>query len=168
MGPVVSMALACGVSVAVSVVVVVAVTKIVVAPILLLSYFYVRVQRRYLATSRELKRLDSIAMSPIFAHFGESLGGLQTIRASRLQKDFMLKNEHLINLSNRANWPLVSANRWLSIQLELMSGTIVFCTALVVAVVFRRQAGLAGLALTAALNFTGMVVMHLCMYVCVF
>ena len=30
-------------------------------------------QTRYVRTSRELKRLDSLAMSPIFGHFGETL-----------------------------------------------------------------------------------------------
>ena len=36
-----------------------------------------------------------------------------------------------------------------------MSGVIVFLTAIIVTVVFRTDAGLAGLALTSALNLTG-------------
>lgn len=35
-------------------------------------------QTRYIRSSREIKRLDSLALSPIFGHFGETLqvGGL--------------------------------------------------------------------------------------------
>lgn len=33
------------------------------------------VQKVYRATSRELKRIDSISRSPLYAHFGETLTG---------------------------------------------------------------------------------------------
>lgn len=61
----------------------------------------------------------------------------------------------LLNESNRAYWPLMTVNRWLSINLDIMSGLIVFLTAITVTVIFRSNAGLAGLALTSALNLTG-------------
>lgn len=48
-----------------------------------LAGVYYWVQRYYLRTSRELKRLDSVSRSPIYAHFQESLGGIGTIRAYR-------------------------------------------------------------------------------------
>lgn len=47
-----------------------------------------RVQGLYLNTSRELKRLDALAFSPIFQHYGESLAGLPTIRAFQRQQLF--------------------------------------------------------------------------------
>jgi ATP-binding cassette subfamily C (CFTR/MRP) protein 1 len=58
-----------------------------------LGALYLYIQRYYLRTSRELKRLDSITKSPIYAHFQESLGGITTIRAYRQQKRFALENE---------------------------------------------------------------------------
>lgn len=47
-------------------------------PLLLI---YKQIQSYYLATSRELKRIDATTKSPIFAMFGETLNGLVTIRA---------------------------------------------------------------------------------------
>ena len=46
-------------------------------------------------------------------------------------------------------------NRWLSLRLELLGIGIVFGAALFVSVLLPRNAGLAGLALTSALNLTG-------------
>jgi hypothetical protein len=45
-----------------------------------LPYSCRRLQQTFIATSRELKRLDSVAFSPIFSHFGETLSGLTTVR----------------------------------------------------------------------------------------
>ncbi|NJR43418.1 MAG: hypothetical protein HC767_12915 [Akkermansiaceae bacterium] len=46
---------------------------------------YLSVQGYYLATSRELNRLNSVAQSPIFSNFTETLAGLITVRAFRKQ-----------------------------------------------------------------------------------
>jgi hypothetical protein len=47
----------------------------------------------YLATSRELKRLDAVSKSPIFAWFSESLAGVSTIRSFNQQSIFIKANE---------------------------------------------------------------------------
>ena len=47
------------------------------------------------------------------------------------------------------------ACRWLSVRLEMLGICIVFGAALFVGVLLPRNAGLAGLALTSALNLTG-------------
>ena len=61
-------------------------------------------QKFYIATSRELKRLDSLAMSPIFGHFSESLAGLLTLRAFRQQAHFTQMNHSKLDHSNRVYW----------------------------------------------------------------
>lgn len=75
-----------------SIVVVAIVTPAALLALLPLSFIYYRVQQLYVSSSRELKRLDSIAASPIFQHFGESLTGLPTIRAFRRQAMFLARN----------------------------------------------------------------------------
>ena len=71
-----------------------------------LTFGYMRVQNLYIATNRELKRLDSIALSPIFSKFSETLSGLITLRAFKKQGQFADQNRALIDQSNRAWWPM--------------------------------------------------------------
>ena len=87
-------------------------TPVFVALILPLSAVYYWVQRYYLRTSRELKRLDSVSRSPIYAHFQESLGGITTIRAYRQQARFAMENEWRVDANLRAYFPSINANRW--------------------------------------------------------
>ena len=49
------------------------VTPVVIVGMIPLVFVYAGMQMRYIKTSRELKRLQSIALSPIFSHLNESL-----------------------------------------------------------------------------------------------
>ncbi|KAL4446696.1 hypothetical protein ABPG77_007940 [Micractinium sp. CCAP 211/92] len=152
----VSSFLNCAISVLWSLIVVVAVSPGILAAILPLTLSYYYIQTRYIRSSREIKRLDSLALSPIFGHFGETLQGLVTVRAFQQQASFEQRNCTLLDGSNRAWWPAQCINRWLSVRLELLGISVVFGTAVLVAVAAQRSAGLAGLALTSALNLTGL------------
>lgn len=58
----------------------------VVVPVVI-SYFCI--MKYFLASSRELMRLESLCHSPIFSHISETLKGLDTIRSRRRQGDFI-------------------------------------------------------------------------------
>src|SRR2546423_4047969 len=90
---------------------------------------YLYIQRYYLRTSRELKRLDSVSRSPIYAHFQESLGGISTIRAYRQQKRFSRENEWRVDANLRAYFPSINANRWLAVRLEFIGSVIILAAA---------------------------------------
>lgn len=126
--------------------------------ILPLAGLYLYIQRYYLRTSRELKRLDSVSRSPIYAHFQESLSGISTIRAYRQQRRFSLENEWRMDANLRAYFPSISANRWLAVRLEFLGSVIILAAAgfsiISVASNSGLSAGLVGLAMSYALQIT--------------
>ncbi|KAI9807281.1 MAG: hypothetical protein M1833_000024 [Piccolia ochrophora] len=123
-----------------------------------LSALYVYIQKYYLRTSRELKRLDSTSRSPIYAHFQESLGGMNTIRAYRQQHRFALENEQRVDGNLRAYFPSINANRWLAVRLEFLGSVIILAAAIFaiisVATGGGLSAGMVGLTMSYALQIT--------------
>lgn len=129
-----------------------------IALIIPLGAMYIWIQRYYLRTSRELKRLDSVSRSPIYAHFQESLGGISTIRAYRQQDRFELENEWRVDGNLRAYFPSISANRWLAVRLEFIGAVVILAAAgfsvISVATTGLPTGGMVGLAMSYALQIT--------------
>ncbi|KAJ7050501.1 multidrug resistance-associated ABC transporter [Mycena amicta] len=122
-----------------------------------LGWFYLRVMNYYLSTSRELKRLDAVSKSPIFAWFSESLAGVSTIRAYEQGPTFIKANQRHIDRNQICYLPSISVNRWLSIRLEIMGAVIIFLVAtlsVTALITSGVDAGLVGLVLSYAMNAT--------------
>jgi len=118
-----------------------------------LLYFYV--QRYYLATSRELKRLESVTRSPIYSHFSETLSGIATIRAYSHQTRFIIQNEDKLNTNQFSYYPNIASNRWLAIRLEFVGSLVVFLSALLAVISFGViDASIVGLSVSSALSIT--------------
>jgi ATP-binding cassette subfamily C (CFTR/MRP) protein 1 len=126
------------------------------APLVPLLIFYYYAQRFYRATSRELKRIDAITRSPLYAHFNETLTGLATIRAYREQERFIKENEHLMDLTNRPYYLSFVIQRWLGVRLEAITNILTFCVGLF-SVINRTSVspGLIGLVMSYSLQVTG-------------
>nr|UYV50462.1 YCF1 [Agaricus brasiliensis] len=127
------------------------------AAVIPLGWFYMKVMQYYLATSRELERLDAVSRSPIFAWFSESLAGLSTIRAFHQQPIFIQHNQYRIDRNQICYLPSISVNRWLAVRLELVGALIILCVstlAMTALVTSGVDAGLVGLVLSYALNTT--------------
>ncbi|GJJ71293.1 ATP-binding cassette, subfamily C (CFTR/MRP), member 1 [Entomortierella parvispora] len=126
--------------------------------ILPFGFIYLWLQRYYLATSRELRRLDSVSRSPVYAHFQETLGGISTIRAYRQQARFILGNEDHLDQNLRAYYPGIAGNRWLAFRLETLSSVVIFGSAFFAVMALSNNVdvdpGLVGLSLTYALSIT--------------
>ncbi|KAG9323465.1 hypothetical protein KVV02_000827, partial [Mortierella alpina] len=100
---------------------------IVLVPI---GYIYSVLGGFYLVSSRELKRLDSAARSPIYAHFGETLSGLVTIRAFSESHRFTTQATTLLDRSQQTSYLTNATTRWLQIMLDMVSVLIMSLVAL--------------------------------------
>ncbi|XP_054263384.1 multidrug resistance-associated protein 1 isoform X4 [Macrosteles quadrilineatus] len=130
-------------------------TPIFVVIILPIAILYFFVQRFYVATSRQLKRLESVSRSPIYSHFGESVTGATSIRAYGVQKRFITESEEKVDFNQVCLYPSLISNRWLAVRLETVGNLIIFFSALF-AVLGREDttAGLVGLSVSYALQIT--------------
>jgi ABC-type multidrug transport system fused ATPase/permease subunit len=87
----------------------------------------------YRTSAREVKRLDSMLRSLLYAHFSESLSGLATIRAYGETKRFIHDNAYYMDLEDRAYVLTYSNQRWLAIRLDLLGALLVFAVAIMCA-----------------------------------
>ena len=123
-----------------------------------LWFIYRAILKYYLATSRELKRLDAVSKSPIFTWFQESLGGLSTIRAFGQETRFLATSEARVDRNQMCYFPSITCNRWLAVRVEFI-GAVVILLASTLAVTLVNigsgmDAGLLGLMMSQALSTT--------------
>lgn len=64
-----------------------------------------------MATSRQLKRLESVSRSPIYTHFSETLLGTSVIRAFGEQERFIQQSDQRVDHNQKAYYPGIVANR---------------------------------------------------------
>ena len=68
-------------------------------------------QRFYVATSRQLKRLESVSRSPIYSHFGETVMGAPTVRAYQQQERFIATSANKVDENLVCHYPTLISNR---------------------------------------------------------
>ncbi|KAB0394515.1 hypothetical protein E2I00_015647, partial [Balaenoptera physalus] len=136
-------------------VVIVASTPLFAVVILPLAVLYLFVQRLYVATSRQLKRLESVSRSPIYSHFLETVTGSSVIRAYGRSQDFEAISDAKVDTNQRSCYPYIASNRWLGVRVEFVGNCVVLFTALF-AVIGRSSLspGLVGLSVSYALQVT--------------
>ncbi|KAK7329441.1 hypothetical protein VNO77_23610 [Canavalia gladiata] len=134
-------------------------TVFLLIPLLWLNNWY---RKYYLASSRELTRLDSITKAPVIHHFSETIAGVMTIRGFRKQNAFSQENIDRVNASLRMDFHNNGANEWLGFRLDYM-GVVFLCIAttfmifLPSTIIKPEYVGLSlsyGLALSSLLSFT--------------
>ncbi|NXC97169.1 MRP7 protein, partial [Certhia familiaris] len=131
----------------------------IVLVLLPLAVIYFSIQRYYRFTSRELKRLCSVTLSPIYTHFSETLSGLSTIRAMRATKRFELENQLRLEQNQRCLFASNTVMEWLDIRLQMIGVAVVTAVAGIAIIQHQQQLGnpgLVGLALSYSLSITNL------------
>uniref|UniRef100_A0A8C7F049 ABC-type glutathione-S-conjugate transporter n=1 Tax=Oncorhynchus kisutch TaxID=8019 RepID=A0A8C7F049_ONCKI len=125
--------------------------------ILPLAILYAFVQSFYVATSCQLRRLESVSRSPIYTHFNETVQGASVIRAFGEQDGLPTGDltqsklsPQLIGLSSLDN------RRWLAVNLEFVGNGVVLAAA-ILSVMGKDtlSPGIVGLAVSHSLQVTG-------------
>jgi len=109
---------------------------------------------------RELKRLDSVGRSPIYALLGETIDGVASVRAHSAESSLTMRLKKMLDVQQNAYYLLCVAQCWLAIRLELV-GTLLITLSCLLAVlqhqffdVDKNFSGLAGLAISYAMSIT--------------
>lgn len=125
-----------------------------------ITIFYIMQKNFFNKTYREVKRLDSVARSPIYALLGETLDGVSSIRAFNAQEYLMRRIVGMLDAQQNAYFLTFTGQCWLAVRLELV-GTVIITFSCLCAVIRHIEIGgskafasLAGLAISFALSVT--------------
>ncbi|PVH35030.1 hypothetical protein PAHAL_7G089400 [Panicum hallii] len=113
-----------------------------------------RLQRYYLASAKELMRINGTTKSSLANRLGEAISGATTIRAFNQEDNFFAKYLELVDKNAGAYFYNFAAIEWLILRLETMSSVIVsFCAcAMALLPPGTLSPGFVGLALSYALS----------------
>ncbi|XP_015795703.1 multidrug resistance-associated protein 7 [Tetranychus urticae] len=126
---------------------------------LFIPYFFI--QKYYRWTSRDMKRLCAVSLSPVYHQLAETIQGVSTIRAFAATSRFITDFVDKIDVSNTCQYAFSAASQWLNIRLQVL-GVIFSCAVALTAVILHYfalvevNAGLVGLALAYSLTITGL------------
>ncbi|CAG4948573.1 unnamed protein product [Colias eurytheme] len=124
-----------------------------------MSIIYYRLQGRYRITSRQLKRLQSVALSPVYVHFNDTLEGQTCVRGLGAGEAWCSRGEELVERWQRAALCGGAAAQWLALRLQAAAAAALAAAALLAVLQRATHAanpGLVGLAISYALSMTSM------------
>uniref|UniRef100_A0A453QS66 ABC transporter C family member 13 n=1 Tax=Aegilops tauschii subsp. strangulata TaxID=200361 RepID=A0A453QS66_AEGTS len=114
----------------------------------------IRLQRYYLASAKELMRINGTTKSALANHLGESISGAITIRAFEEEDCFFAKNLDLVDKNASPYFYNFAATEWLIQRLEIMSASVLSSSAFVMALLPQGtfSPGFVGMALSYGLS----------------
>ncbi|OWA54554.1 Multidrug resistance-associated protein 7 [Hypsibius exemplaris] len=120
----------------------------IVAPVAVVFYF---IQAYYRHAARELKRLNSTTLSPLYSLYAETIQGLTTIRSMRASDRFCQRFSRLLVAQQRVQFATLGAQVWLELRLELL-GILLICGVLLVGFLATEHSAAVGLSLSYSLS----------------
>eukprot|EP01042_Synura_sphagnicola_P000491 gene490-523_t len=129
----------------------------VILVLIIVGFVYYRLQRIYRCSSRQYRRLEAKARSPVFSFITDCLSSGPTIRAQALEALASAKFERLVDSVNRITLSSNIAAQWIAVRLQLLGAFITASLALSACLstayhVIPVAPGILGLALTYSLS----------------
>ncbi|XP_073110617.1 ABC transporter C family member 10 isoform X3 [Elaeis guineensis] len=120
-------------------------------------YLAIRLQSYYMATAKELMRINGTTKSLVANHLAESVAGAITIRAFGEEERFFAKNLMLVDKNASPFFHNFASSEWLIQRLETMGSAILSSSALVMALLPPGTfgSGFIGMALSYGLSLNG-------------
>ncbi|KAK8780150.1 hypothetical protein V5799_018514 [Amblyomma americanum] len=97
-----------------------------------LACLYVFMQKFYLQTLRQLKRLEGVTRSPVVNTFGESLDGLSSIRSYGAEQVFIERFLAEVDTTQNCSFSLLISKLWMISRLDLIGCSLVLTTAMLI------------------------------------
>jgi len=101
-----------------------------IIPIVPVFILFFVIQRFFIASCRELQRLECITRSPVLAHISQTLAGLVTIRAFRSQKRFIQECFEKIDANQLPFMFYQTTNIWMGLRLDMLAACVVLAASL--------------------------------------
>jgi ATP-binding cassette, subfamily C (CFTR/MRP), member 4 len=123
-------------------------------------YFF-RIRRMFIGASRELKRFEGMARSPIYGMMSESINGISSIRANGAVEYFQTQFAEVQNAHSRAFFSFIACTRWINFRMEAIQICLLSVASLL-AVFFHAMnwfyldPTILGLSLTLLLQLSGL------------
>lgn len=99
-------------------------TPLIIIILVPIAVVYIFVQRYFIPSNRQLKRMFAASKSPVFSHFSETQVGVSTIRAFGGEEWAINAMEEKVNANILLYYCNIVSNRWLALRLELVSPSL--------------------------------------------
>ncbi|KAG1745260.1 P-loop containing nucleoside triphosphate hydrolase protein [Suillus lakei] len=125
-----------------------------IAIILLGFVYFDGLQYNYGQAARDMRRLDSVARSPLYSIYGETIAGAPILRAFGASSKFLRDMLRCVDTNTNPYYWQWAVNRWLSARFDLLSAVTVGLTGVIAVATPTISAALAGFALSFAGGMT--------------
>ncbi|KAH8259007.1 hypothetical protein KR038_006887, partial [Drosophila bunnanda] len=139
------------------VIIIAVVNPLLLAPAFVIGVIFYKFRAFYLKTSRDVKRIEAIARSPVYSHLASSLTGLSTIRAFEAQRILEAEFDSYQDTHSSAFYTFLTTSRAFAYWLEWFSVSYIAITTLSFFVFPPANGGEVGLAITQAMGLSGLV-----------
>ncbi|XP_019852693.1 PREDICTED: multidrug resistance-associated protein 4-like, partial [Amphimedon queenslandica] len=110
----------------------------------------------YLKTARDIKRLEALALSPMYSHLSLTIRGLSTIRTYSMEDEAMNQFHEFQNQHTQAAYLYIVTSRWFGMRIDTISAIFIAIVSFVsIPLSSTLNASLVGLALTYAISLSG-------------